>query len=209
MNRGIWTCIASLTLLFTVSMNGYADMLDRPYRDSPREYRERSQGLDGRTMLRFHAGISTPTGDFDTAVNTGWGLGASIGYGIGRSTVLSWGVAYHRFGEEFVDGHVGITPVTMAVDYGFSSRGKVRPWISGGLGLYHLSEKTTEFFPPSTFVVTSDSENDFGFNFGFGIAMPTSGRSTFGTGFKFHHVVGNNFPDTDFLTFQAGLSYPL
>ena len=213
MNRGLWTCISCLALLLSLAASVSAETLGGPYHGDRRDYpyRERTGrgGFEGRTMLRFHAGISAPTGDFDNAVNTGWGLGASLGYGISRNTVLSWGVAYHRFGESFADGHVGITPVTMAVDYGFSSSGRVRPWISGGLGLYHVSEKITEFIPPSTFVVTSDSENDFGFNFGFGIAVPTSGRSTFGTGFKFHHVVGNNFPDTDFLTVQAGLSYPL
>jgi len=211
MNRGIWTCSASLVLLLTVSLNGHAEASEHPYRDSPRNPRERSWrgGFEGRTMLRFHAGISAPTGDLDNEVNTGWGLGASIGYGVGRNTLLSWGIAYHRLGEEFADGRVGITPLTMAVDYGFPSRGKVRPWISGGLGLYHVGEKVTEFFPPSTFVISSDSENDFGFNFGFGIATPLSPRAVFGTGFKFHHVVGNRFIDSDFLAIQAGLAYPL
>ncbi len=213
MKRGLWTCIMSAALLMSLAAVVPAETLGGPYREHPRgnTYRERSWrgGFEGRTMLRFHGGLSIPSGDFDSAVNTGRGLGASLGYGISRNTLLSWGVAYHRFGENSVDGHVGITPVTMSVDYGFSGRSRVRPWISGGLGLYHVSEKVTEFFPPSTFVVTSDSENDFGFNFGLGIAMPTSGRSTFGAGFKFHHVVGNNFPDTDFLALQAGLSYPL
>jgi opacity protein-like surface antigen len=202
MNRGIWICILSIAVSMCAGASAsaqYRESRDRTWRG----------GFEGRTMLRFHAGISSPTGDFGTFVDTGWGLGASLGYGVGRNTVLSWGIAYHRFGEEFADGHVGIMPVTMAVDYGFSSRSKVRPWISGGLGLYHLSEKTTEFFPPNTFVVTSESENDFGFNFGFGIATPLSNRSAFGAGFKFHHVVGNEFPDTSFLTLQAGVAYPL
>jgi hypothetical protein len=204
MNRGLWTCILSLALLHTATTSALAETSDRPHRSHPRDYpREGSSrgGFEGRTMLRFHGGISVPTGDFDSAVNTGWGLGASLGYGIGRNTLLSWGLAYHRFGEKFVNGHVGVTPLTMAVDYGFSSSGKVRPWISGGIGLYHLSESVTGF--------PSDSENDFGFNAGFGIAMPTSGRSTFGAGFKFHHIAGRNLPDTNFLAIQAGLSYPL
>jgi opacity protein-like surface antigen len=212
MNRGLCTCIVSLALLFPAALNGYAETSDRPYRENPRERSWRG-GFEGRTLLRFHGGISTPSGDFGDAVDTGWGLGASIGYGISRNTVLSWGIAYHRFSEDFgdpdLDGHVGITPITMSVDYGFSTSGSVRPWISGGLGLYHLSEEVTEFFPPSTFVTTSESENDFGFNFGFGIATPLSRRTTFGAGFKFHHIVGDGFPDTDFLTLQAGVAYPL
>jgi opacity protein-like surface antigen len=203
MNRGLWTSIICLAILLSTTLSAFAESSDGPQR-RPREYpsRDRSYrtGFEGRTMLRVHAGFSVPTGDFSTAVNTGLGLGASIGYGVGRSTVLSWGVAYHRFGEQGVDGHVGVVPITMAVDYGFSTSARVRPWISGGLGLYHLNE---------TVVGISDSENDFGFNLGAGIAMPTSGRSTFGAGFKFHHIVGNAFPDTDFLALQAGLSFPL
>ncbi len=213
MNRGLWTSTLSLALLLSLAAGVSAETLGGPYREYQRNdpYRDRGGrgGFEGRTMLRFHGGLSAPTGDFDNEVNTGWGLGASLGYGISRNTVLSWGVAYHRFGDEFADGHFGITPVTMSVDYGFSSRSRVRPWISGGVGLYHVSAKFSELVAPATFLVVTDSENDFGFNFGFGIAMPTSGRSTFGAGFKFHHIVGNDFPDTDFLALQAGLSYPL
>jgi len=208
MNRRLCTYIVSLGLLLSVAGTARAETSSGPYpRD--RAYTRDRNGFEGETMLRVHGGMSSPTGDFDSAVNTGWGLGASLGYGIGANTVLSWGVAYHRFGEEFADGHVGVTPVTMAVDYGFHTGGRVRPWISGGLGLYHIAEKTTEQVAPATFIVTSDSENDFGFNFGFGIAMPTSGRSSWGAGLKFHHIVGNNFPDTNFIALQAGLSYPL
>jgi opacity protein-like surface antigen len=214
MNRGLWTCFISLVILLSLAVSAFAESSTGSSLGYPRDRaatRDRASagGFEGRAMLRFHGGISIPTGDFDNAVNTGFGLGASLGYGIGRNTILSWGVAYHRFGEEFVDGHVGITPVTMSVDYGFSSSSRVRPWISGGLGLYHMNEKTSALVAPALFLVGSNSENDFGFNFGFGIAMPTSGRSTFGAGFKFHHIVGNDFPDTDFLALQAGLSYPL
>jgi opacity protein-like surface antigen len=215
MSRGLWSCIFCLAILLSPAANAGAET-SGPYRDRDRDYRDRSSrgGFEGRTMLRFHGGISGPTGDFGDAVDTGWGLGGSIGYGIGRNTVLSWGIAYHRFGEDFggdpdFDGHVGITPITMAVDYGFSSRGKVRPWISGGIGLYHLSEEIEEFVPPSTFITTSESENDFGFNFGFGIATPLSGSTTFGAGFKFHHIAGDEFPDTNFITLQAGVAFPL
>ena len=204
MNRGIFTCIISLAILVSLATAALAETAGGPYRE---RYRERtySNGFEGRTYLRFHGGISFPSGDFSDAVNSGFGLGASIGYGVGRSTIISGGVAYHRFGEEFADGHVKIVPVTANIDYGFASSGRVRPWISGGLGLYHLSE--TVFVSPT--VEATDSESDFGFNLGFGIAMPTSGRSAWGVGLKYHHIDGDGFPDTNFLTLQAGLSYPL
>ena len=208
MNRGIWTCLVSLAMLASLAATTLAETAGGPHREYPRDRaRERSwrSGFEGRTYLRVHGGISLPSGDFSNAVNTGLGLGASLGYGIGRNTILSGGVAYHRFGEDFADGHVSVVPVTAAVDYGFSSGGRVRPWISGGLGLYHLSE--TILVSPT--VEATDRENDLGFNLGFGIALPTSGRNAWGVGFKYHHISGDTFPDTNFLTLQAGLSYPL
>jgi opacity protein-like surface antigen len=185
------------------------DLSYRPYRDRADGSEWRGGSMEGRTMLRVHAGISAPTGDFDNAANTGVGLGASLGYGISHDVVLAWGVAYHRFDEEVVDGHVSVTPVTMNVDYGFSTRSKVRPWVSGGLGLYHVSEGLKEFDPAIGFFTDTFSENDFGLNFGFGIATPISPRTSFGAGFMFHHIVGNDFPDTDFAALQAGLGFSL
>jgi len=202
MNRGIWTCMISLAILVSLAASALAETAGGPYR----ERRERTYrgGFEGRTYLRFHGGISFPSGDFSNAVNSGLGLGGSLGYGLGRNTILSGGVAYHHFGDD-AGGHVSIVPVTAAVDYGFSSSGRVRPWISAGLGLYHLSD--TVILSPT--LEATDSENDLGFNLGFGIAMPTSGRSAWGVGFKYHHISGSNFPDTNFLALQAGLSYPL
>ncbi|HYR52197.1 MAG TPA: outer membrane beta-barrel protein [Candidatus Dormibacteraeota bacterium] len=206
MNRGIWTCMISLAILVSLAATALAETAGGggPYRER-RERTYSRNGFEGRTYLRFHGGISFPSGDFSNAVNSGLGLGASLGYGIGRNTVLSGGVAYHRFGEDLQDGHVSIVPVAANIDYGFSSSGRVRPWISGGLGLYNLSE--TVLVSPT--VEATDSESDFGFNLGFGIAMPTSGRSAWGVGLKYHHISGDRFPDTNFLALQAGLSYPL
>src|SRR5689334_24728326 len=128
MKRGIQPGILGLLLLLVLASTASADALSGPRRN--REYpgeegyrSDRGGGFEGHTMLRVHIGLSMPSGDFDNAVNTGWGLGGSLGYGIGRNTVLSGGVAYHHFGEDGASGHVGIVPVTAAVDYGFNTRG--------------------------------------------------------------------------------------
>jgi opacity protein-like surface antigen len=209
MKRGIRPGSLGLLLLLVLASSASADTLSGPRRNreypADEGYRSDRGGFEGRTMLRVHMGLSMPSGDFDNAVNTGWGLGGSLGYGIGRNTVLSGGVAYHHFGEDFTSGHVSIVPVTAAVDYGFNTHGRVRPWISGGLGVYSLSETV---FVPSIGDV-SDSEADFGFNLGFGIAAPLNPSTSWGAGFKFHHVVGSNFPDTDFIALQGGLAFPL
>ena len=198
MKRGIRPVVLGLVLL--LGFASLASAQDRYYRD--RDYRG---GMDGRTYLRIHTGLSMPSGDFDNAVNTGWGIGGGIGYGIGRNTMLSGDIAFHHFGAEFTDGHVNIVPITASVDYGFNTHGRVRPWISGGLGVYSLSETV---FEPGVGDV-SDSEADFGFNLGFGVAGPLNPDTSWGAGFKFHHIVGSSFPDTDFIALQGGLSFPL
>jgi opacity protein-like surface antigen len=205
MNRGIWTCMLSLAILVSLAATTRAETAGGPDRDRARERSHYRSGFEGRTYLRFHGGISFPSGDFSNVVNSGLGLGASLGYGLGRNTILSGGVAYHRFGEDLQDGHVSIVPMTANIDYGFASSRRVRPWISGGLGLYHLRETV----PVSPTVEATDSESDFGFNLGFGIAMPTSGRSAWGVGLRYHHISGDRFLDANFLALQAGLSYPL
>jgi hypothetical protein len=211
MKRGIRPGILGLALLLAFASSVSADTLSGPRRarDYPGDDGTRDRtfrgGFEGRTMLRVHMGISSPTGDFGDIANTGWGIGGSVGYGVGRNTMISGGVAFHHFGDQFIDGHTNIVPITGSVDYGFNSRGRIRPWISGGLGVYNVS---FEDDVPGTGVV-SDSEADFGFNFGFGIAGPLSSGNAWGAGFKFHHVAGNDFIDSDFVTFQGGLGFPL
>jgi len=208
MKRGIRPGILGLALLLVFASSVSADTLSGPRRarDYPGDdgYRERTDrnGYEGRTMLRVHMGLSMPTGSFDDIANTGWGIGGSIGYGVGRNTMISGGVAFHHFGNEFIDGHTNIVPITGSVDYGFNTRGRVRPWISGGLGLYSVSFE--DDLPSGT---VSGSESDLGFNFGFGIAAPMSSGNSWGAGFKFHHVGGD--VDSDFVTVQAGLGFPL
>ena len=210
MNRRYLTATILFALLFTLATSVLAESLERPIRRGAARGRGwHGEGFQGRTILRVHMGLSAPTGDADNAFETGWGMGTSVGYGVSRNVLLSWGIAYHRFGSEFTSGRLSVTPVTMSADVALPTSGSVRPWFSGGLGLYHVSEKVTVLVPPFGFITASDSENDFGINLGMGITTPVSPRTAFGAGFKFHHIIGNDFPDTDFITFQAGFGLPL
>jgi opacity protein-like surface antigen len=209
MNRRLWPGTLGLVLLFlhaSPALAGNLDLTHPPNYERSYQYRERSpQGFEHRTMLRVHMGISAPTGDFGDIAETGWGIGGSIGYGVGRNTVIGGGVAFHHFGNDVIDGHTNIVPITASVDYGFNTRGRIRPWISGGLGIYNVS---FEDVIPGDGVV-SDSESDFGFNFGFGIAGPMSSGTSWGAGLKYHHVAGDQFIDSDFFALQGGFSFPL
>lgn len=212
MKRGIMPAVLGLLLLLGFASLASADELSGPRRDRdyPRDdryYRDTnsSGGFEGRTFLRVHMGLSMPSGNFDDLANTGLGIGGSIGYGVGHNTIVSGGVAFHHFGGDLFDGHTNIVPITAAVDYGFNTRGRVRPWISGGLGVYSVS---FEDDVPGVGVV-SDSEADFGFNLGFGVAGPLNPNTAWGAGFKFHHIAGDNLNDMDFIALQGGLSFPL
>jgi len=78
MNRRLWTYIVSFGILLSVAGTARAETSSGPYpRD--RAYTRDQNGFQGETMLRVHGGMSSPTGDLDSAVNTGWGLGDSLG----------------------------------------------------------------------------------------------------------------------------------
>lgn len=210
MNRRVLTATILSALLLTYAASVFADSLERPVRRRASRGRVwHGEGFEGRTILKVHAGLSVPTGDTGDAFESGWGVGTSVGYGVSRNVLVSWGFAYHRFDSEFTDGNLSVTPWTMSADVALPTSGHVRPWIGGGVGLYHVRDKVTVLMSPFGFVSASDSENDFGFNIGMGITTPVSPRTAFGAGFKLHHVFGNDFPDTDFITFQAGFGFPL
>ena len=210
MSQRSLTIVILSALILTFAANAFAESLERPVRRSQtRGSAWHGESLQGRTILRVHAGLSVPTGDTGDAFQSGFGMGGSVGYGVGRNVLLSWGVSYHRFDRDLGGGHLAVTPVTMNADVAIPTSGTTRFWMSGGLGFYHVSEAipgVVALFGP---VTISDSENDVGMNFGMGITTPISPRTAFGAGFKVHHVFGSDFPDTDFLTFQAGVGLPL
>lgn len=210
MNRRGLTETILFALLLTFASGAWAESLERPVRRSASRGRVwHGEGFQGRTILRVNAGFSVPTGDTGDAFESGWGIGASVGYGVSRNVLLSWGIAYHEFDSEFTSGRLAVTPVGMSADVALPTSGRVRPWLSTGLGLYHVSEKIPVLIPPFGLVTASDSENDLGISLGMGITTPISPRTAFGAGFKVHHVFGSDFPDTDFITFQVGLGLPL
>src|SRR5688572_21064880 len=138
---------AVLTVAAPVMAQRYRDRYERPRR------------IEGRALGTVHIGMSSPTGDFGDFFDTGLGFGASIGYGISESVVLSLGLSHHSFDdEEFSDAKVTITPVTFNADYVFRSGSSLMPWLGGGIGMYQVSDQV-EGFP-------DEDESSLGFNVG-------------------------------------------
>ena len=158
---------------------------------------------DGRAVLRLHGGASFPMGNFGSSYQTGFAGGGSIGYGVSEQVLISWGVAYHHFDHEQLSNvDANITPYTISVDYKVPVKSGIRPWVSGGIGLYHVAE-SVDIGGGAT---ASVSENNFGLHFGAGIGAPVGEKTMIGTGLKFHYVGGDNFIDTPFITYQVGVA---
>jgi opacity protein-like surface antigen len=210
MHRRSLALVVTAALLATAAA-AWADSYTGPIRRHPSQATEsRGEGIHGRTILRVHAGLSAPTGDFGDGLDTGWAIGASAGYGVSRTVLLSGGLAYHRFDTQGPgSGHVSVTPFTLNADVALPSRSRVVPWFGGGIGIYHVSESAAIVVPLFGSGTASVSEDDPGVNFGLGFGAPASQGMLFGAGVKYHHIFGDNFIDADLFTFQFGFAFDL
>ncbi len=205
---------AALLLLLAAPARG--DMLEGPVRreapregrTAPRERTTAGPGIQGVTLIRFHAGISSPTGSFSDGFDTGWGAGAGVAYGVSPRVLISGDLAYHHFEEKGASGRMEIVPFTVGADYVIPTSGRVHPWVGGGIGIYHLdvSEDVLVDLPPLAVVRVSDSQTDAGIHLGAGVGGPLGARTDWGVGFRIHEIFeGSGFPSSDFITVQFGI----
>jgi opacity protein-like surface antigen len=187
--------ILTMILLAAAVLTAADAAMAQRYRD---RY-ERPRRIEGRAVGTVHIGMSSPTGDLGDVFDSGLGFGASIGYGISESVILSLGLSHHSFDHEtFSDEKVTITPGTFNADYVFGSR-SLMPWVGGGIGIYNVNDQI-EGFP-------DEDESSFGFNLGAGVAGAIGRRTLIGGGFRYHSVSGDELPDSEFVTFQVGLGF--
>lgn len=179
---------------------------DRPVRRRwERSRASGSTGVKDLTIVRVHAGLSAPMGNFGDRYSSGLGFGGSIGYGVGENAVISGSIAHHQFDHDvFSNFDASITPITVNADFALPSGGRAVPWVGFGAGVYHVSESVDM---GSTTVTAS--ENNMGFNMGVGFGAPVSERTLFGAGMKFHYIAGDELIDTPFFTFQVGFGFIL
>ena len=133
-----------------------------------------------QTTLYIAGGASFPTGDFGDIAKTGWmGAGGVLfnvgpqGLGVGAEIFYGQNTAKDEVSSLF---DVKTTPYgAMAiVDYAFGEPGGIMPYLFGGAGLL-VTRVSVEG--------ESDSESDFGYQFGAGVAFPIGETtSLFGEG---------------------------
>ncbi len=208
MRRSMFALLAAGMLTVTMVSEVLAASAERPTR---RARSSDGPGVQGRTVLRLHGGLSSPTGDFGNAFDGGFGFGANIARGISRSVLFSVGVAYHGFDGDGFGGNATVIPFTFNLDAFLPNSGRVHPWVGGGLGLYNVEIDSGPIVVPFFGVISgSVSETNFGINFGAGFGAPAGDNGVWGAGLKFHHVFeGDTFTDLDFVTMQVGYGFYL
>jgi opacity protein-like surface antigen len=115
------------------------------------------------------AGAAIPSSDYGDIAKTGWLAGAGFTYPVGGAGL--WVGAeglYSRSSADSESSDVSFKPFSLMgiVGYDIPTEGKVAPYVFGGLGYQSISQSTEGV----------DSLNGFGYQFGAGIGIQTSGN---------------------------------
>lgn len=132
------------------------------------------------------AGATIPVGDLSNGSSTGWHAGGLIEW---TSPLLPVGfradVVYHRLGAKDLNNGftsqpkltAGTANLVWTVPMDVAS--VIRPYVIGGIGVYHVTFDGTCTGACPGFNPTADSETKVGFNAGAGATFDLSGFSTF------------------------------
>lgn len=126
--------------------------------------------------LGISGGASVPLGDFGDAVDMGFNVTGHLAVQPSVSPVgLRFDVGYNRWAVDGLDANIRMLSGTANAMFMLpaSSGSSIRPYVSGGLGLYNGGVSGDDV-PDDT-----DSETDFGVNAGIGIDFGLSGLATF------------------------------
>jgi opacity protein-like surface antigen len=116
-------------------------------------------------------GGSMPTSDLADDSKTGYNGTVVVALKLPMIPVgLRLDGAYNHFSSKSVDGNLQIASVTGNVTYNLPSIG-ISPYVIAGAGMYSSVAKVGD--------LSSDRENDFGWNAGAGIKLPLVMFSTF------------------------------
>lgn len=126
-------------------------------------------------------GLSVPTGDLSNGVKSGFNVSA-----LAEFKGAEWPVAlriegqYQQFSGkgDFSDGKFKTMGGLANLLYYFPTKSTVSPYITGGVGFFHVKEDAGSACDP-TLGPCSTTENKFGFDAGAGLKFQLTGFSTF------------------------------
>ncbi|HEX5436535.1 MAG TPA: outer membrane beta-barrel protein [Gemmatimonadaceae bacterium] len=137
-------------------------------------------------------GISMPLGDFGDAFGTGFHIQGLVGWQPANMKNISFRgeLMFHHFGADGFDGHDNIIAVVPNIIYSFPTQtSKLKPYLIGGIGLYHSSVSETVTVGGLGSFSGSSSDTNFGINVGAGIKYPlSSSRASLYAELRFHDI---------------------
>lgn len=118
------------------------------------------------------AGASMPTGDFGDGFDTGFNIGATLGFSPAMMPVgIRIDGVYHSLGSSGAGEDLSLITATAnaAFELPVAAMPGVAPYLIGGLGLYSADAGGA-----------SERQNEFGWNVGAGLRFALAGFSAFG-----------------------------
>lgn len=148
--------------------------------------------------LGVSLGAAIPTGDFGSAVNTGYNATGSLALQpVGLPLGFRIDAAFNQFGVKSGGGNANIFDVTGNALVNVIPGPALGAYVIGGVGYYHESLSGT--------VLSGSPENHFGFNVGGGLNIPLTGFDAFIE--ARYHRVSENGGSTSFVPVTVGVLF--
>lgn len=156
------------------------------------------------------AGLSIPVGDLSDGAGIGFHFGGTYTYMVNEQLGVGGDLGYHLLGEKDVTiGSNSISSKLSLVQYGahgkyvLPTQSDVHPFLKVGLGLYSAkAEVESNVVGVSG---SSDTETEFGFNFGGGVDWKINDSMNWGVTAAYHYIGSD--PAGTLITLGAGLSW--
>ncbi len=161
-----------------------------------REYAD----IAGRYALQARVGLGVPLGDFRKATATDFEVGGKFQYNVHNrvALLLSW-VHYPdlKFDESLGKGTFRLTPITAEANFHLLAAGRLRPYLTGGVGYYRLTRDARNSDPRT--------EHQLGSNVGAGLEWFLGPRGAVIADVRYH-IPGTN---VQVFSFGVGLNFYL
>ncbi len=185
-----------------------------------------------RFTFNIGGGFTNPKGPLGSRTDMGWNVGAGAGVNLNSYVSLTGQFGFNDLGINqntlaglnFPDGAVHVTSVTLEPIVHLVPRSPVDVYVTGGGGLYHMTQEFTQpalastigfdpffgFYPaavPVSQVLSSYSVNKPGFNGGVGIAFGTRWHGKVFAEARWTRVVTGNNRYLDYLPVSFGFRW--
>jgi hypothetical protein len=148
--------------------------------------------------LGVSLGAAIPTGDFGSAVNTGYNVTGSVALQPAALPIgLRIDAAFNQFGVKAGGGNANIFDVTGNATFNVMPGPALGAYIIGGAGYYHESLSGT--------ALNGDAQNHFGFNIGGGLNIPLTGFDAFIE--ARYHRISEDGGSTSFVPVTVGILF--